>query len=298
MPIPVPTIAEIKQKLELQETPAHIGTGGFKAVYRITKEAGCVEALKAVHIPESTADDEESFREQLIARAKREVKALGECRSPNLVKLGSIPAQLRQLGNSDYLVYSEEYLEGMPLSDRIRNGYVPDFFELKKLFITLIELIQELNTIGYLHRDIKPENIMDRETEDRRYVMLDLGIAYKMHGTQLTQGNSPPGTLRYMAPELLRPDYKDTMDFRCDLYAAGLTIYVFASGTHPFAPQPELQYATIYRIMKTKPEPLFNLRPDLPENFCKIIDRCIRKKPALRYASIDLLKQELQGVDS
>jgi serine/threonine-protein kinase len=86
------------------------------------------------------------------------------------------------------------------------------------------------------------------------------------------------------------------MDFRCDLYAAGLTLYVLASGTHPFAPRPEHQYATVYRIMNTIPLPLTTLRGDLPAKFCAMIDRCIRKKPALRYARIELVEDELREV--
>lgn len=117
-----------------------------------------------------------------------------------------------------------------------------------------------------------------------------------MHGTQLTQCGSPPGTVRYMAPELLNPGYKDVMDFRCDLYAAGLTIYVLASGMHPFAPKPEYEHATIYRILNERPHLLADLCPDLPPAFCAIIDRCIRKKPALRYAKIELIEKALREV--
>jgi serine/threonine-protein kinase len=86
------------------------------------------------------------------------------------------------------------------------------------------------------------------------------------------------------------------MDFRCDLYSSGLSIYELASGFHPFAPRPENDYATVYRIMNEKPDPLAVRRPDLPLRFCRIIDRCIKKNPALRYSRIDLLRQELQEV--
>lgn len=295
MKFPIPPESEVQRVLGLADEPEHIGTGGFKAVYSFLSETGEKEVVKAVYIPPPGTDEEMLFREQMIARAKREVQALGACASPHLVKLGGIPAELHELVGHDYFVYGEEFLPGAPLSKRIGDDTL-SYELLFSVFATLVELIEELVTIGYLHRDIKPDNIMDTGDPARRYVMLDLGIAYKMHGTALTGGGGPPGTLRYMAPELLKPDYKDNMDFRCDLYAAGLTIYVLASGTHPFAPQPEHEYATVYRIMKTTPTPLAHLCPHLPPEFCAVIDRCMRKKPALRYAKIDLLKNDLRRV--
>jgi len=99
-----------------------------------------------------------------------------------------------------------------------------------------------------------------------------------------------------MAPELLQPNYKDVMDFRCDLYSAALTIYELATGMHPFSPKPEHDYATIYRIMNEKPEPLAAYRKDIPKAFCTVIDRCLKKNPALRYARISLVRDALKEV--
>lgn len=295
MPFPVPTAESVQAVLELPETPIHIGTGGFKAVYRAETTYG-PEAIKAVYVPPPGNEDEDSERAQLIARAEREIEALGKCVSPVLVKLGSLPPQLHTIEGHDYLIYGEECLPGQPLTSWIGRDPKPSFEELSSVFASLISLIQELSQAGYLHRDLKPANIMETGIEDRPFVVLDLGIAFKVHGTELTQGGGPPGTRCFMAPELFRPDYKDVMDFRCDLYAAGLTIYVLAVGRHPFAPRPENEHFTAYRVLNELPEPMYSLRPDLPPAFCGIIDRCIRKKPALRYARLDLVEKELQEV--
>jgi len=296
MSFPVPSEELMQQALGLPTAPQHIRTGGFKAVYRMHKVSGESEALKAVYIPAAISEEDNVRRNQLVARAKREIEALGRCDSPYLVKLGDMAATMHNIGGHDYLVYSEEFLPGDSLNAWIGKQPPTDYETLHALFSILVSLIRTLTRIGYLHRDIKPDNIVDTGLQDRRFVMLDLGIAYKMHGTELTQGGSPPGTLRYMAPELLRADYKDNMDFRCDLYAAGLTVYVLASGTHPFAPQPEHTYATVYRIMKTRPKPLAVHRPDIPVGFCSLIDRCLRKQPALRFAQLDAVEEELRKV--
>ncbi len=295
MNFPIPSPDGVQSALGLLETPEYVAAGGFKVVYKMKTDDG-FEAIKAVHVPPKDEEDDDTMRAQLIARAEREIEALGHCASPSLVKLGSLLPQLLKIEGYDYLVYGEEFLTGTSLDSWLTIKKVPSYEELQTILKLLIDLIRTLSGAGFLHRDIKPANIMATGLEDRPYVVLDLGIAFKMHGTELTQGGSPPGTVRYMAPELLNPGYKDNMDFRCDLYAAGLTVYVLASGCHPFAQRPEHEYATIYRILNERPHPLSDLRPDLPPAFCAIIDRCIRKKPALRYAKIDLVEKALQEV--
>jgi serine/threonine-protein kinase len=296
MQFPIPRVQDMQQALGLPSLPVFIKPGGFKAVYRMQNARGENEALKAIFLPTATTDEETLVHDQLVARAKREIAALQARPSQHLVTLGSVPAQMHHLGGYDYLVYSEEFLQGDPLDRWIGRQPPPTFAEIRTLFQTLIGLIRDLSQIGYLHRDIKPDNVIATGLPERPFVLLDLGIAYKMHGTELTQGGGPPGTLRYMAPELLKPDYKDNMDFRCDLYAAGLTVYVVASGTHPFAPRPESQYATAYRIIHSTPQPLASYRGDFPSAFCSIIDRCIRKRPALRYAPLELVDEDLGTV--
>jgi len=294
---PIPSPEGIQAALSLPKAPVHIGTGGFKAVYRIEMPSA-PEAIKAIYVPPSGNEENDATRAQLVARAEREIEALGACVCPALVKLGSLSPKLHTVEGHDYLIYGEELLPGSPLTEWLGRDPRPSLDDLATVFTALLDLIRELSGSGYLHRDIKPANIMETGLPDRPFVVLDLGIAFKMHGTALTQGGGPPGTLLFMAPELLRPNYKDAMDFRCDLYAAGLTIYVLASGIHPFARRQEHEYSTALRIVLDRPTPLREIRTDLPPAFCSIIDRCIRKKPALRYSRIELVKNELVEVMS
>ena len=229
-----------------------------------------------------------------MARAKREILILKKSEAPEIVKLGSLSPLKTHFSSGHYLVYAEEFVLGNSLRHAINPENKPDINSLSEVFFFLISVVEEMIHIEYLHRDIKPDNIIITGDTTRPYVILDMGIAYKMQGTELTHGLTPPGTVRYMAPELLRPDYKDVMDFRCDLYSAALTVYEFASGIQPFAPQPENEYATMYRVVNQRTEPLADLRPDLPISFCRIIDRCIRKKPTLRYSKIKQLKDEIK----
>lgn len=293
MRIPKPDITELQSYLPDYTDISYVATGGFKVVFSgwINEQQ---EAIKAIYIPSETDGFAPEQIDQLIARAKREIETLEQCTGLEIVKRASLAPLKLSLSSGNYLVYSEEFLSGRALADVIQSGIKPDNQELARVFGFLISVMEQMIRIGYLHRDIKPANIIVTETPERPYVILDMGIAYKIQGTQLTQGPTPPGTLRYMAPELLQPDYKDVMDFRCDLYSSGLTMYELASGIQPFAPQPQNDYATMYRVLHNQPEKLEALRPDLPLNFCRIIDRCIKKRPALRYARLELLRKELE----
>lgn len=290
--IPIPDQNELRGRFPDIQSLEFVALGGFKAVFKATDCAGVVEALKAIYIPSAMDGFVQEQIDQMVARAQREIDALAACSSGCIVKLGSRTPARMQLGGRDYLVYSEEFLPGRSLRDTMSRRDMTGHDTLREILLFLLDVIAEMIRIKHLHRDIKPENIMVTGLPARPYVILDMGIAYKMHGTQLTQGG-PPGTTLYMAPELFSPSYKDVMDFRCDLYAAGLTVYEIAAGQNPFAPRREAAHQTQWRIMNEIPPPLESLRPDLPPKFCRVIDRCFRKNPALRYPTIQMVKKDL-----
>ena len=268
--------------------------GGFKAMFR-AQVAGELQALKVVYLPRDD-ETEEGAREQLLARLLREIKVLGECQSPGLVKLGVVPSQCVTIAGLEYLLYSEEFLPGGDLTACIGGRDRPELRELVSLALTLVGVIRDLWEAGYVHRDIKPGNVVRTGEPDRPFVVLDLGIAFKMYGTQLTAEGRTLGTRLYMPPELFAPNYKQVIDFRSDLYSAGVTLYEYATGHHPLVRQPEDDFTTVYRILKQRPEPLELLRPDVPAAFCRNVDRCMRKQPALRFSDLGVMERELEAM--
>ena len=295
MYIPIPDENELLSKLPEIEKLEYVTKGGFKAVFKGRHKSGNEEAVKAIFIPEE-GDVSPEIRGQLVARAMREIRALGEQLSKTMVRLGDLEPEELILGGHSYIVYSEEYVNGNPLSDRVKNFDKLSYPELSLILSQFTDLIEDLWKNNYLHRDLKPANIMETRNPTRPYVVLDMGIAYKMTGTDLTLGVTPPGTVRYMAPELLELGYKDQMDFRSDLYSLGVTIFELATGSNPFAPSPQDVFTTRHKILTETPPRLENLRPDLPAKFCRIIDRCIKKRIALRYSQFDQLRKQLSEV--
>ena len=155
-----------------------VASGGFKAVFKATLR-GRVEAVKIAYVPPDAEED--TSREEIVARVKREIDTLRMCRTNRLVSLGSIDLQMITIGGRDYLLYSEEFLTGETLRVRIRNGHRPDFEELVLLTRCLIEALDAIAQIGHIHRDVKPGNIIATGDRERPFVLLDLGIGDLLH---------------------------------------------------------------------------------------------------------------------
>lgn len=289
-----PDMALLKKELPNVQIIEEIGSGGFKVVYKAIVN-GSQEAIKLVQIPVDPND--EGVKEENRKRIFREIGILKNCESPYLVKLGSIKPKELSLDGQNYVVYSEEFLIGSSLRQLLKSGHKPTFNELRSLVKVLLKVIMEIASRNIIHRDIKPDNIIKTDSENRPFVLLDFGIAFQIGGSNLTRNtHRVPGTLYYIAPEMLDTGFRQSLDYRADLYTVGLTLYEYASGINPYAKRDEAQFTTLYRIKTTMPDPLLNLCPDLPPEFCSLIDNLMKKLPALRPANIDMLIKKLEGI--
>lgn len=297
MQVAAPTVEQLRSKLPEITDAVPLKQGGFKAVYRATI-GGRVEALKLVHVPKSSDDEDgELFRKECLGRVTREIQVLADCASPLLVKLGSIKASEVDFAGERFIVYSEEFLDGPDLRVLIKQKWKPQEAELKLLFVCLLKAIQQLWTLPgrLIHRDIKPDNVVRLGKPDRPFVLLDLGIAFAVMETSLTvDPRQIQGSLHYLAPEMLQPNFRETLDYRSDLYTTALTIYEYAAGHNPFARRPEATGTTLSRVLHESPPSLSTLRPDLSKPFCQLIDSMLKKIPALRPANLTMLIRQLE----
>lgn len=270
-----------------------IAAGGFKRVYKaVLADGSGKEALKVVEIPDGRASEaHEKYREECINRVKREVRVLEHCEGPYLVKVAGLGFLTPKVEGVSYVIYAEEFLEGKNLWDLLRDKSreKPSEDELKTLLVCLLEAIQELWDSKVIHRDIKPLNVMKLDDADRPFVLIDLGIAFSMQETALTfnaLNREPMATYRYIAPERCDPRHRASLDFRCDLYSAALTIFEYAAGQHPIAHDSDDKMKTVTRAVMQAPKKLIEVRPDLDPQFCQMIDQMLKKNPALRPANL------------
>jgi len=137
-----------------------------------------------------------------------------------------------------YLVM--EFLEGMPLSHRIRRrGPIPEG-EAALLLRGVCAALAAAHEKAVVHRDLKPDNIFvvpDPESAfGERTKILDFGIA-KLTDIGLAPGGGTRtgavmGTPAYMSPEQCRGT--GDVDYRADLYSIGCMFYELVTGRPPF----------------------------------------------------------------
>lgn len=114
--------------------------------------------------------------------------------------------------------------------------------------------------------------------------------------SRLTQTGSLLGTLPYMAPEQFR-DSK-AVDVRADIYAFGVVLFRMLAGELPFHGQ---TVARLDRAHSRYAPP--SVVPVIPRKYHKqaeavdaIVQRCLRKEPGERYATIEDLRRALTRV--
>jgi len=264
-----------------------LGAGGMGEVYRGRDlRLGREVAIKV--LPADVAGDPAR-----MGRFEQEARAASALNHPNIVTLHD----LGRHGSSAYQVL--ELVAGRTVRDLLAEGQLP----LRRALSIAEQIAAGLATAhgaGIVHRDLKPENVMVRD--DGVVKILDFGLAKLERarvdaGSQIataTGGTSPGmvlGTVGYMSPEQARGG---TVDFRSDQFALGAVLYELVSGARPFRGESAVQ--TLSAIIEKEPEPVARLRSGVPRPLVWIVERCLAKDPAERYASTLDLQRDLARV--
>ncbi|MGH9419711.1 MAG: protein kinase domain-containing protein, partial [Thermoanaerobaculia bacterium] len=146
---------------------------------------------------------------------------------------------------------------------------------------------------GVIHRDIKPGNILRLGSHA---LVTDFGVAKALNAAMpasgITSAGMAIGTPAYMAPEQLAGD--PASDHRIDIYAVGLLAYELLTGESPFTePSPQ---ATMAAQLTRDPEPLSQLRSDVPPALSAIIMQCLAKIPDQRPPTAEALMTALDSI--
>jgi serine/threonine-protein kinase len=183
-----------------------------------------------------------------------------------------------------------EFVEGETLKKNCRLENLLPLDQCIEIIFKVASALHYAHQRGVIHRDIKPSNIMlDKHGTPK---LTDFGIA-RISKQDPEKGIW--GTPSYMSPEQLK---EETTTHQSDIFSLGCVMYELLTGRRAF--NGENDFAIIYKITRENPQPIRELRPDLPEIFDKIMRKALAKKPEQRYAScMDLaydLRVALRGI--
>jgi hypothetical protein len=247
-----------------------LGSGGGGSVWLAHDEhAGRNVALKVVEREGKPG-----------ARAEREVDAATRLRHPRCLRALALSRDERHV----YVAYP--YVAGQTLRDAIRGGALDDWSAVEA-GAQVLEALAHAHSKGVVHRDVKPANVMLEDGDGVSVRLLDFGLAQLEHADTLTAVGDVPGTLAYIAPERLAGEEATGA---ADVWAVGVLLWEALAGRHPFWAVSPLETA---RRVEHGAQPLAQLRPDLPQELCRAVDRMLsldpRKRPTARQA-LNLLR--------
>lgn len=155
-----------KYKIEKQ-----LGKGGMGAVYLSTHLGTERPVAVKVIVPEFME------RAEFIERFRREARAAGRLRHPNVVDVTDFGIAETPFGKVAYLVM--EYLDGCTLGEVLEEEKSLPVSWTIDILEQVCSAIGEAHQQGIIHRDLKPENIWLEPNQRGGYTVkvLDFGIA-------------------------------------------------------------------------------------------------------------------------
>ncbi len=227
-----------------------------------------------------------------VERFMREARAYARLKSDHAVRVHDFG----RLENGAPFI-AMEHLDGEDLQNVLDHRQVFSFQEAALYVLQACDALAEAHALGIVHRDLKPSNLfLTRRSNGTPCVkVLDFGISKALDETtssapKLTATNTVMGTAYYMSPEQVR-NSKAT-DHRGDIWALGVILYEFATGTVPFGGENFFDIST--GVVNGQPIPPSQLRPGIPPDFDYVVSRCLEKFPDMRYQSIGELTAALQ----
>lgn len=270
------------------EIVAPLGAGGMGEVYKARDTRLGREVAVKILSAEGVGDPE---RQQ---RFLREAQAASRLNHPHIVTVHDIA----EAEGIQFIVM--EYVPGKTLAQTIAERSLSTG-EVLDIASQVASALAKAHSAGITHRDLKPANIM--VTEDGHAKILDFGLAKLnlelRHAGQddatLTGLETRPGyilgTVAYMSPEQAEGK---PVDARSDMFSFGVVLYELLTRRRAFCG--DSPASLIAAILRDEPRPLREFVPSAPPQLERVISRCLRKDPKLRFPTMADVKDALEDL--
>ncbi|MDL1876800.1 serine/threonine protein kinase, partial [Cytophagia bacterium CHB2] len=251
-----------------------LGEGGMGVVYK-AEDTKLQRSVALKFLPENLARNAEAR-----ARLLQEARAAAALNHPNI-------CTIYEIGEADDRFFiAMEHVEGETLRQKAASAPLP-VASVISFALQIAAGLQAAHEKGIFHRDIKSSNIM--VTRKDQIKIIDFGLAKLAGSSFLTKEKSTMGTVAYMSPEQVRGK---KVDQRTDLWSFGVVLYEMLAGQLPF--QSDHEQVLIYAIINETPEPITDLRPDVPPALEAIVEKALQRSLSARYQCVDELLFDLR----
>jgi len=259
------------------EILSQLGAGGMGEVYR-GRDTRLDREVAIKVLPASFANDADR-----LLRFEQEARATSALNHPNILTV-------HDFGTHECAPYIvAELLEGEELREQLNDGALAP----RKAIDYAQQIAAGLAAAhgkGITHRDLKPENLFI--TIDGRVKILDFGLA-KLRPPRvesvgsgvatrkaITDAGTVMGTVGYMSPEQVRGQ---EADHRSDIFSFGVILYEMLSGKRTFVGDSAIE--VMNAILKEEPAELSETNAKISPQLEKIVQRCLEKRPEMRFHS-------------
>lgn len=196
-----------------------INRGGMGEVYRGRNiHTGDPVAMKIV-LPALAHDP------MIEALFQKEAKVLGRLAHDAIVRYHTY-MNPPEIGRPSLIM---EFVEGKSLSDRIKEGPMPEA-EVRILLARLASGLSRAHGAGVVHRDLSPDNVILEGERVEHAKLIDFGIAKSsMKGDRTLLQGQFAGKFSFVAPEQLGA-YDGGIDGRTDIYSLALLMVAACQG--------------------------------------------------------------------
>ena len=261
------------------------------AQYRILEDLGrgsMARVFKAVHLGLERTCALKIIDPNLVARRPllrdqfwAEARAAANLVHPQVVTIHNLGSDV------GFNFIEMEYVPGsVSLRDSVVKRGPIEAQQAARLVHQILQGLGAAHRSGIIHRDVKPANVL--LTTEGNAKLADFGLAQTR--AKLTGANQPlAGTPTFMAPELFKGTPASPQS---DIYAVGVMFYYLLTGRLPFTSD---RIANLISLHQGEAVPdLQTMLPGINPRLVELIERCLAKAPADRFASAEELADRLQ----
>ena len=222
-----------------------IGSGGFGAVYKVSKQVGRVKEYAAVKLVRNVIDDKQKIEMKKIGMSDLEISRSLDKRirkaEDEIIHMSQLKGISEIVSIEDYSIYKLEDQSGYDILIRMELLTSLDDYlvahslrkeEVIQLGIDICTALEYCEQLKIVHKDIKPSNIfVNPRFQKNKYKLGDFGLARR---TDRSTVMSISGTADYISPEVFR---MDKAGYGSDIYCLGLMMYTLCNHNRlPFDP--------------------------------------------------------------